>query len=53
MKLQVLKMNSFTRTFFAKIFAERFSNFIHDFCENCFRKPKLLLTSDRLICLNY
>ena len=49
-KLQVLKMNSFTRIF--KVSAKSLSNLVHDFWENCFRTPKLLLAASRLIYLN-
>ena len=35
-------MNSFTRIF------QGLSNLAHDFWENCFHKPKLLLTANRL-----
>ena len=43
-------MNSFTRIF--QGFVKSFSNLVHDFWEDCFRKPKLLLAANRLICLN-
>ena len=38
--------------YFFKVFAESLSNLVHDFWENCFRKPKLLLAANRLIYLN-
>ena len=37
---------------FLKVFAKRLSNLVHDFWEDCFRKPKLLLAANRLIYLN-
>ena len=42
-------MNSFTRIFqgFSSL-----SNFVHDFWEDCFYKPKLLLAANRVIYLN-
>ena len=49
-KLQVLKMNLFIRIF--KVFAKSLSNLVHDFWENYFHKPKLLLAVNRLIYLN-
>ena len=44
-KLQVLKMNSFTSIF-------QGFNLVHDFWEDCFSKPKLLLAVNRQIYLN-
>ena len=51
-KLQVLKMNSFTRIF--QGFCSKFglSNCFHDFCDDCFGKLKFLLAVNRLIYLN-
>ena len=46
-KLKTLKMNSFTC-----ILAKSLSNFVHDFCEDCFPKSKLLFAANRLVCLN-
>ena len=43
-------MNSFTRIF--QGFAESLANLVHDFWEDCFYKPKLLLAANRLIYLN-
>ena len=37
---------------FFKVFPESLSNLVHDFWENYFRKPKLLLAANRLIYLN-
>ena len=35
-----------------KVFAKSLNNVVHNFWENCFRKPKLLLAANRLIYLN-
>ena len=43
-------MISFTQIF--KVFAKSLSNLVHDFWEDCFFKPKLLLAANRLICSN-
>ena len=43
-------MNSLT--LFFKIFAKSLNNLVHDFWENCFRKPKRLLDANSLIYLN-
>ena len=43
-------MNSFTRIF--QGFVKSFINLVHDFWEDCFGKPKLLLPANRLNCLN-
>ena len=43
-------MNSFTHIF--QIFAKSLNNLVHDFWEDYFRKPKLLLAANRLIYLN-
>ena len=48
--LQALKMNSFIRFFMD--FTKSLSNFVRDFCENSFCKPKLILTENMLIYLN-
>ena len=37
-------MNSFTYIF--KVFAKSLAEFVHDFWENCFHKPKLLLAAN-------
>ena len=49
-RLQVLKMNSLTQFF--KLLAKCLGNVVHDFWENCFRKPKPLIAAIRLISLN-
>ena len=43
-------MNSFKRIF--QEFAKSLSNLVHDFWEDCFHEPKLLLAANRLIHLN-
>ena len=43
-------MNSFTRVF--QGFCLDLGNLVHDFWEDCFYKPKLLLAANRLIYLN-
>ena len=43
--------NEFIHIFF-NAFAKNLNNFVHDFWENSFRKPKLLLAANRLIYLN-
>ena len=43
-------MNSFTRIFHR--YTKSLIKFVHDFLKNCFRKPKLLLASNKLIYLN-
>ena len=37
---------------FLKVFDKSLINLVHDFWEDCFRKPKLLLAANRLIYLN-
>ena len=49
-KLQVPKMNSFTRI--SQVFAKSLSNLVHDFWEDYFYKPNLLLAANRLIYLD-
>ena len=43
-------MNSFTHVF--QGFSLNLGNLVHDFLEDCFYKPKLLLAATRLIYLN-
>ena len=45
-------VNEFIHTFFFKVCGKSLSNLVHDFWENCFRKPKLLLAANRLISMN-
>ena len=49
-KLQLLK-TIHSHVFF-KVFAKSLSNLVHDFWQDCFHNPKLLLAANRLICLN-
>ena len=43
-------MNSFTHVF--QGFSLNLGNLVHDFLEDCFYKPKLLLAATKLIYLN-
>ena len=51
-KLQVLKMNSFSRFFQGFYWKLGLSNLFLNFWEDCFRKLKLLFAANRLIYLN-
>ena len=44
--------NEFIQTYFSRFLLKVLSNFVQDFWEDCFRKPKLLLAPNRLINLN-